>query len=1505
MKALAHFVRRKGPRGRRGTVLILALGVLAILSIAALSYVTVVRLERSNVAVAVRGADYKAKVDQVVDHVGDLLTADLFGNKIVTQDVQFEITGTTTRIWPGRFEDGDYRDALTFEMSTFNSSNVPAIPSPTSILQVSLGQRALPDDAFLAAIEPKWDRMNLPNSLLNTTTWPQITNLRSAYTYDENGTPGNPSDDRWVRGDGRFADLASWFYATTAFGYADPLKSLVDWNDSRVRQIGPDAGIADNNSNEFGITQPGADTDFFGFQMNRMSGSNPVTLGPPRPSDERQWVDTDGDLRPDARWTVLDQLNIVGGLTWVVAARIVDASALVNVNAAIEFGGVGPYVDITRLGDGRTPADIDLPRLLESMNRPTAGQPYANAVQTDRLFWQINAAYDAHLRNALGMQAVVDDSILNGNTTLTNLAPWMPSAPTTRAQRTEFWNLFGQNALRPSVVGRRGGGYPVRELMDLAAFHATNNAGIVSRVEQAFDGTEALGYLPNDTAIIYGPMRSKENAASIRRWIQDMEDFNTRALPTAIQIHDSARRFLTPTSGVGKQSPVPALNPALRTQLSVEKVNVSKAQSAEDTRNAFQALVWALAPLATDQPLNETARVALSGTAGGNGYAVQSENAHYGGYSGAESAPNYRSLARHLYNPGNLGIPNPLASFAVITSASMAANLADAIDTDIPAGGTTARVTPTTVSLYNTPTPPLTGVFGSIPLGTRLAQGDIPSASLPWIDTTGAAPLANPYLVVGLDRQPFLREVTTITVFSDYNGDRVGISTDYSTGTTPNEALGSAFIAVLTNPWSTPIQVGTDWHVVIPETVDESVVGGVQSIDDLGTPIQPLRMTLPASTIPAGSSKVFVWVLEPDTVTPDAWTSIAPTIRDTTSYGGNIQIVLNASISPLPNLTTNRIPFLDLCLTPQPRGALLTYTRLPGDANNPDLVVDRLRPRRLPTPENFPVIESVPYQFGPSLGSPVPDNLVAAGFQGGFDQSWFESPNGLNYPLGSMTADSRMTSSPAQITGRLMTTSTLSRPVVQPIVGGSTVRGFSAVVIEDRDKNLVKVRRDALAWLHPPVAAPIPDTMESNLVRDNPDLIVSPSATIAPTGFPANHVTFADLPTTPADAANPYGVGGVDLPQFQLFVPNSPLIASSDMLRLSTYAHTCRDCGNAALARDLTRWRTVSEKLGQSLNYYYGDTVTRVPNSYVGVLDPTRYVPDSDLASYQNVPSTLKLPLALRVPDCFEACPVTTSLVQGRINLNTAPLDVIGALPLVSPQGNIDDPVTLSTALGPNTLRRDAIEAYRQADRTIALTDALFNPMGLPDGMRPGVSTNSTTGGFATSAELAVLGYWERGPGGQMTGRPTLTQPGTFLQLGADGVRNDFSPLQLDEYVMAESGYGAQPHVNPIDDPEERLALYRAVSNIATARSDVYIAWFVIRGYDPQTIEQINMGTTIPNEEDVIREMDDAMNTFVPVHESRWLVVFDRSQTESGDPLDQPTERPRVLMKVQLPSAKP
>jgi hypothetical protein len=147
--------------------------------------------------------------------------------------------------------------------------------------------------------------------------------------------------------------------------------------------------------------------------------------------------------------------------------------------------------------------------------------------------------------------------------------------------------------------------------------------------------------------------------------------------------------------------------------------------------------------------------------------------------------------------------------------------------------------------------------------------------------------------------------------------------------------------------------------------------------------------------------------------------------------------------------------------------------------------------------------------------------------------------------------------------------------------------------------------------------------------------------------------------------------------------------------------------------------------------------------------------------------------------------------------------------------------------------------------------------------------------GFATAGELAILDQWQASD---------ITGTNGFGALGKDTTADSGPPADVWPTGLND----------PTDDPEERLALYRAVSNLVSSRSDVYIAWFVIRGYDPDTIEGIKV-----NQGQEVSAMENDDPEFAPAYESRWLVVYDRSNVK------RPTDRPRVILQAELPSAKP
>jgi len=402
------------------------------------------------------------------------------------------------------------------------------------------------------------------------------------------------------------------------------------------------------------------------------------------------------------------------------------------------------------------------------------------------------------------------------------------------------------------------------------------------------------------------------------------------------------------------------------------------------------------------------------------------------------------------------------------------------------------------------------------------------------------------------------------------------------------------------------------------------------------------------------------------------------------------------------------------------------------------------------------------------------------------------------------------------------------------------------------------------------------------------------------------------------------GVGDPDFRSYQLYVPDAPLNTVSELGQISIFAHVCLDHN----LKDVGSWQTVSEQMYLAHERSVGGST--VPDPYMGVLDPTRNLYGSTLenpmGSALQIPENLTIPLATRVYDCFEVLnrrnpsrkPSEVNDMQGVINVNTASARVLEMLPFMKPR--IDylagaSGTFLPSGVGNLSKRANTIIEYR--DRIPSLEADMNSRPGIdftgvgngsgPDmiglGMTLRESRDLGAGGISAIGELSILDSWD-----VVTGNPVSSANNLFATLGANGV-NDGAPPPLaapgtallfpgNFLDLTPSAIGLLPTssevftLNPVDDPEERNTMFRAISNIVTTRSDVFIAWFVVRGYDPDKIERIDVDIQD-------REQSLADDLFRPDFDRRYLCVFDRSNVRT------PTDRPKLLLRFRLPDATP
>lgn len=1586
--------RRARYTRRRGSMIVLAIGVLAVLAIVALSYTAAVRVERTGVQAYTARIDTSRQVDAVVGEIQAVLTADLFGGKLVDSNTPRLLNPTAalnaqTFVWPRMFEDGEYFDMPgvdnprpNFLPFTFNEEPLGAVPSPGSVLVLEAapggGSRYEPalsqDDPWLSSTEPV-NGAGLVNQPWDT--WPIITNLRSTYRWGSI-EPGStdPTDYAWIRGDGKFVDLAQFFLSEEAdrVDRGDPDADLTAFEDPRPVGSNPENGPA------LGVNQ-----SVFEMQMSMLreyyEGDNP-DLDDPLPlevSDERFWADTDGDLRPDARWQILDSMGDLQGLKWIVATRIIDNSSMVNVNTALDFGQIDPSVvapndPYEAVAAGRSPADVDLLRFLRSAGfeadlvTPAAeswgdlvgdpdnwDMPEDGPALSSLQYGGATGLYDTifqkqHVEAQLRLHDAINTYNFDGDMNLLDYDPYI-TAPVERPLfRAERDRLFAESSSSAGLGAAFGTTYGIENEIDLRAFWGVNREDTLSELEQRLDA----GYLPRQrepgdfpaeydettgAQLVQGPLRSADRQRHSRGLVNTGRVENEYELrPTFEEIRDDLRRHITTVSGQSYLSPVPVINDAIETVGSppqdrlvysdravnlkvafsdfpaIESPVAVESATPEAVSRAFEAFTWALAPLATEIPV----AAGLSPLdVGGNAAAA---SFHYGGGLSTDNP------AFSIANSGGTPVG---ASYALLRAASLAVNLADAIDrsslqlssTDPTRDGPTiARLYPqalTRDSLTGLAPQTLTAFeAGGMPvLTTRFSHGDIPTISLPQQyvgQSSGGVTL------VGLDRQPFLREVACFAAYRDNLLEDASVAPvpvnfdDMIDPNDPDEQIGSVIAFELGNPW--------------PEAIDVRDYVLRLAVDD-GSSTNSITVTLANvgnTVISPGAYSIF-YVYSGSVGGPGAadWPAVLGQWQgEVTARAAGVTSLVGIDAGgggvAFENAPGGSVMFQTWGVNARPV-ALVFYDSV-DDTDDPWVLVDRMSP---PAGANaFPEILSATETISSFIGSDG--------------------------------------------TGRAAVSSSFTRRIRPPTIGTGAptdvrIGGFPAYIIERPEEgNNVSPAGSGIVRTYWAVGTGVQ-------------------------GGPVDVVNIAD----PSNNLGPGPIAGGDvakghlpgMPSIQLFAPNRALETVGDLAMLSAFTHMFVHSADDApipgwLPVDAARfpptttgvsengrWVTIGEQLGGNMHFTYDAQPVNIvdvatfsasnANPYLGVLDPTRFTLAAlggDLSPVGGLPDSMSVPLAVRVFDCFEAVGSPrrgATLAQGRINVNTSPLRTLRMIPFMTPEQTIQSPETppifdgsmegLFDAMGgatgyeafltSDTDRAGLIAWYRDATAQSPFDRASMTLIG---GVRSVGFAGAPVGGLVASGELSILSEWSTTPGPNIA--PTPIDPtipaGVAMHFGELGQQID-PALNIrrntgvaEPPLIASAGTGpVPPHVvvgagrvdgvldrypnaimpvdalisanlDPIDDAEERTAVYRAMSNIVSTRSDVYTAWFVIRGYDPDRISSIAVPNSDPDDE----ELNALMNQLKPTHESRWLAVFDRSNVRL------PTDRPKILLLTKLPT---
>jgi hypothetical protein len=316
------------------------------------------------------------------------------------------------------------------------------------------------------------------------------------------------------------------------------------------------------------------------------------------------------------------------------------------------------------------------------------------------------------------------------------------------------------------------------------------------------------------------------------------------------------------------------------------------------------------------------------------------------------------------------------------------------------------------------------------------------------------------------------------------------------------------------------------------------------------------------------------------------------------------------------------------------------------------------------------------------------------------------------------------------------------------------------------------------------------------------------------------------------------------------------------------------------------RLKPIDTAGGKTISHIIGAAET-APTDPLYLLDPMHRVPG--------------LPAGARVLDAF-VCdrggvnPVTFDdefvarlglangfsgkMTPGRININTAPPEVMRALPhwarAVHETGMDDTGVTPLATPTPRVRLAEATVRYRERFGTAAIASPEPDYRARLDGLHP-------ERGYASAAELMLLNKPATSGSAQYRKSWQIDVAGEDpFEFGLSGVPPLESTRISTDVVGGHDFDPITPSFGPdkvAKDVEEDNLLYMGVSNLVTTRSDVFTVYFKVRSFhqNPTT------GAW------------DATDPEMIVDESRYVMLVDRSE------VDHPSDKPRILYLEKLP----
>lgn len=373
--------RRPGVNDR-GTVLLMVLGVLALMAIIAVVYASIGKADRSTSAAMVRVQRVDDQVDRIAKYMADVIGADVFST-YAQEDLRTSSAanpgGSTVRL---EAMDAAYTDPQMVSQRDANAGAWQTAQRGGHYLFNAWGSysdswRALsgagnqpadrrdprrPSDPYIADTEPSfvnrgsanwtWQTFRPEEDYLNLRDWRHISNLAPSGNFvnlwalrnNFRAEPGfrlDPAGRPRLSSQLTLIDPATGFSFPAAGANQNPNTNMAGM---RLGDLSGQARLnrpADWSNNQLGAYRSTTEPPVGGG-----TGSSPYGVNDPEYMPY-QWADADGDGFYDSRWFELADISDPnnprsliasnGRLRLFVAARVMDLSALVNVNTASDF----------------------------------------------------------------------------------------------------------------------------------------------------------------------------------------------------------------------------------------------------------------------------------------------------------------------------------------------------------------------------------------------------------------------------------------------------------------------------------------------------------------------------------------------------------------------------------------------------------------------------------------------------------------------------------------------------------------------------------------------------------------------------------------------------------------------------------------------------------------------------------------------------------------------------------------------------------------------------------------------------------------------------------------------------------------------------------------------------------------------------------------------------------------------------------------------------------------